>query len=100
MCGVWSTHDVIRFYVSRSEKQKNVILATYKLYAFVKSRIFPPLVGGDKGEGEHNCLKCRCFYPHPNPLPSREREFSDFLRSHQSYVRVPDPDPDQGARRR
>ena len=29
-------------------------------------------------------MKCHCFHPHPSPLPSREREFRDFLRMHQT----------------
>jgi hypothetical protein len=38
------------------------------------TRNTPPLVGGDNGEGELNSV-----HPHPNPLPSREREiFRDF----------------------
>jgi hypothetical protein len=37
----------------------------------------PPLAGGDKGEGEmiSNCKDNNYFHPHPNPPPSRGREF-------------------------
>jgi len=34
-----------------------------------KSEVSPPLMGGDKGEGEDGK-----YHPHPNPLPSRKRE--------------------------
>jgi len=44
--------------------------------------------------GGCNYLKCCLIDPHPNcsaklaacPLPSREREFFDFLRSHQYFA--------------
>jgi hypothetical protein len=36
---------------------------------------------GSRGGG-YKWMKFHFIHPHPNPLPSREREFFDFLRDH------------------
>jgi hypothetical protein len=46
----------------------------------VKSPFPPPLAGGDEGEGENTLLNPAIYHPHPNPPPSRGREFSTFYK--------------------
>ena len=52
-----------------------------KLDGFVKSHISPPLVGGDKGEGEDNYLKHQSYSPSPRPSPIKgEGVFGPFAK--------------------
>ena len=44
----------------------------------VKSSFSSSLAGGDEGEGEKRRLNPVIYHPHPNPPPSRGREFLTF----------------------
>jgi len=44
----------------------------------VKSPFSPPPAGGDEGEGKKTLLNPATYHPHPNPPPSRGREFLTF----------------------
>ena len=48
--------------------------------ALEKSQFSPPLAGGDEGEGKITYMESTAYhpYPHPNPPPSRGREFRTF----------------------
>jgi hypothetical protein len=48
-----------------------------------KKSNFPSPGGRGLRGGGYNRLKYLLIHPHPDPLPSREREIFDFLRDHQ-----------------
>ena len=55
--------------------KKSLNLGIIKPDEIVKNEISPPLAGADEGEGEIIYWNLSILHPHPDPLPSREREY-------------------------